>query len=311
MNEVIGLEEQVEHMRKYVQVTDEVALKEMISYTGYFRLRQYAVYLLSKSQNIKPSQEILLSLYNFDEGLRKLIYEYTQYAEIQFKTYVCDAVCFKTNDACFYLKEEYYTPSKGSLDKAKKQQNTTQFKKSILKSLINKEQTLRKKAKNYPELKEFQGNGEKAGYPLPCWVAFFYFDFGMITTIYGYLRNDLQKYILVHNYSKKRYKKELTKEMDTWLAGIRNIRNISAHHNRLVGKSSSVVLPIAGEEDLLLKQTDLFSRLYALKKVLNQKDGLRLQAELYQFLEKSEFDLYGLGILPEDWYERYSQITFL
>ena len=64
--------------------------------------------------------------------------------------------------------------------------------------------------------------------------------------------------------------------MDTWLDVIRNLRNVFVHHNKLIGKTSSIVLTVAGEEKSLVSQTDLFSRLYALKKVLNEKDGLKL-----------------------------------
>lgn len=57
--------------------------------------------------------------------------------------------------------------------------------------------------------------------------------------------------------------------MDTWLDAIRNLRNVCSHHNKLVGKTSSIVL-IDGADDinLLSSQTDLFSRIYALIKVL-------------------------------------------
>ena len=57
--------------------------------------------------------------------------------------------------------------------------------------------------------------------------------------------------------------------MDTWLDGVRNLRNYCAHNSMVVGMKSSVVL--RHQEDvgnLLPENNDLHSRLYALKKLL-------------------------------------------
>ena len=84
-----------------------------------------------------------------------------------------------------------------------------------------------------------------------------------------YLILKFNKAVLTYGYSKNNYGKEVTKQIDTWLDAIRNLRNVCAHYNKLIGKTSSIVLPIFGEEDILVTNTDLFSRIYALKKILN------------------------------------------
>lgn len=56
-------------------------------------------------------------------------------------------------------------------------------------------------------------------------------------------------------------------QMDTWLDGVRTLRNICAHHSRLVGMQEAIVLLDAEDDpDILLSGEDFFSRLYALKK---------------------------------------------
>src|SRR5699024_11983105 len=100
---------------------------------------------------------------------------------------------------------------------------------------------LRKKVNKYPEFQEYRHGGTRSAKKIPCWAAFSYFEFGSITNIYAYLRGDLRKDVLVYGYSKERYGKETTKQIDTWLDAIRNIRNYCYHHNIIVRKKSSVV----------------------------------------------------------------------
>ena len=87
---------------------------------------------------------------------------------------------------------------------------------------------------------------------------------GTMVLIYSYLRGDLRKEVLDYTYSQKNYKKEATKQMDTWLDAVRNLRNYCAHHSMLVGMTSSVVIPDNRDSsDVLSDNTNLYSRLYA------------------------------------------------
>ena len=69
--------------------------------------------------------------------------------------------------------------------------------------------------------------------------------------------------------------------MDTWLDAVRNLRNYCAHPSMVVGMTSSVVIPDNRDSaDVLPDNTNLYSRLYALKKILPQKDADMLAEEL-------------------------------
>ncbi|WP_312700902.1 Abi family protein [Sedimentibacter sp.] len=163
----------------------------------------------------------------------------------------------------------------------------------------------------YPELKEYRNGGSRSIKKIPCWAAFSYFEFGTITNIYSYLRGDLRKSVLIYGYSKNNYGKEVTKQMDTWIDAIRSLRNVCAHHNKLIGKTSSIVLPEFGEANILVTNTDLFSRMYALKKILNENDAIQLKSEMDKLIKNTKFDVYLFDILPSDWQDRYDRINKL
>ena len=162
------------------------------------------------------------------------------------------------------------------------------------------------------ELKEYRKGGSRQHNVLPVWAAFSYFEMGTMVMIYSYLRGDLRKEVLNYTYSCSNYKKEVTKQMDTWLDAVRNLRNYCAHHSMLVGLTSSVVIPDKRDSvDVLPDNTNLYSRLYALKKILPQEEANMLATELVRLISRSKIDIYGMNILPENWKELYDQVLFL
>ncbi len=310
----IDIELQIDLMKKYVTFTKRVKMRRIIRYTGYFRLSRYGKYLLSFTNILgnKPKQDLLFEIYAFDVNLRNLLFKYCKKAEIQFKSNLSNAVSIKENNPSFYLEKSFYTETKGESDKNKKESNRNFFNTKFFKNVINQERDLKKYGNKYPELKDYRRGGERSGKKIPCWIAFSYYEFGTITNIYSYLRGDLRKAVLTYGYSKKRYGKEVTKQMDTWLDAIRNLRNTCAHHNKLVGRTSSVVLiDTEDRKDLLHSNTDLFSRLYALKKVLNIEESNNLKNELKKLVDKSKLNIYMFNILPKDWEILFDEIKYL
>lgn len=314
IDEAIDIDAQVELMKKYVVFKRKTKIKKFLEYAGYFRVSRYAKYLLSFSNEIgsKPDQEMLFDLYNFDSELRGILFKYCKKAEIQFKCNVSNATSIKVDDPTFYLREEFYTPTKGEKDRLKREANKTWFRQKFIKRLIEQEKNLRRDKNKFPELKEYRGRGTKNRRKIPCWAAFSYYEFGTITNIYGYLRGDLKKEILVYGYSRDRYPKSTVKAVETWIDAIRNLRNICAHHNKLVGKTSSIVLiDIEDNMNILSNNTDLFSRIYALKKILNKKDSALLKKDLSKIIRKAKFDIYKLNILPKEWEILFDGIKYL
>ena len=78
--------------------------------------------------------------------------------------------------------------------------------------------------------------------------------------------------------------------MDTWLDGVRNFKNYCAHNSMVVGLKSSIVLRHQKDaENLLPKNNDLYSRLYASKKLLSVEDAKSMKKE-------SSVDILYLGL---------------
>ncbi len=313
----LNIDNQIKLMEKQVVLikNEENDMREFLNYAGYFRVSAYSKYLLSHTSNLreKPNQELLFKVYNFDSELRKLFFLYCKKAEIQIKSHIANAVSLELKDPVFYLNDDYYTKvNDKKKSKSRKQSEKDKYNK-FKEKIDESEKKLRKNNKRYPEFKAYLKGEEKHENKIPAWAAFSYFEFGTINNIYKYLRGDLKKRVLIYGYSRRKYKKTTSLSMNTWLDAIKNLRNTCAHHNKLIGRTSSIVkldMEVDNNE-ILPKNTDLFSQIYALKKVLNVKDGESLKVELRECIDNAEFDIYAFNILPKEWEELFDRIKKL
>lgn len=310
----IDLEKQVVLMKKYVNFRQRKKMRDFLGYAGYFRASRYGKYLLSQVNvfGCKADTKVFFEIYGFDVQLRLLLFKYCKKAEVYFKSAIANSISLKTGDAGFYLDKQYYTPTKSEKDKKTRKRNVSFFNTKFFASLINDEEQLRRDVVKHPELKEYRRGGSRQNNVLPVWAAFSYFEMGTIVMLYSYLRGDLRKEVLDYTYPGHNYKKEVTKQMDTWLDAVRNLRNYCAHHSMLVGMTSSVVIPDNKDSaDVLPDNTNMYSRLYALKKILPQRDADMLAKELDKLISKTKLDIYKMNILPANWKELYDKILSL
>ena len=310
----MDLESQVVLMKKYITFRQRKKMREFLGYAGYFRASRYGKFLLTQVNAFgsKANSKVFFELYDFDVQLRLLLFKYCKKAEVRFKSAIANAVSLKTGDAGFYLDRQYYTPTKSEKDKKTRNRNITFFNTKFFANLTNDEEKLRRDVVKHPELREYRTGGTRQNNVLPVWAAFSYFEMGTMVMIYSYLRGDLRKEVLNYTYSQNNYKKEVTKQMDTWLDAVRNLRNYCAHHSMVVGMTSSVVIPDNRDSaDVLPDNTNLYSRLYALKKILPQKDADMLARELEKLISKTKIDIYKMNVLPANWKELYDKILFL
>ena len=310
----MDLESQVVLMKKYITFRQRKKMREFLGYAGYFRASRYGKFLLTQVNAFgsKANSKVFFELYDFDVQLRLLLFKYCKKAEVRFKSAIANAVSLKTGDAGFYLDRQYYTPTKSEKDKKTRNRNITFFNTKFFANLTNDEEKLRRDVVKHPELREYRKGGTRQNNVLPVWAAFSYFEMGTMVMIYSYLRGDLRKEVLNYTYSQNNYKKEVTKQMDTWLDAVRNLRNYCAHHSMVVGMTSSVVIPDNRDSaDVLPDNTNLYSRLYALKKILPQKGADMLARELEKLISKTKIDIYKMNVLPANWKELYDKILFL
>ena len=310
----MDLESQVVLMKKYITFRQRKKMREFLGYAGYFRASRYGKFLLTQVNAFgsKANSKVFFELYDFDVQLRLLLFKYCKKAEVRFKSAIANAVSLKTGDAGFYLDRQYYTPTKSEKDKKTRNRNITFFNTKFFANLANDEEKLRRDVVKHPELREYRKGGTRQNNVLPVWAAFSYFEMGTIVMIYSYLRGDLRKEVLDYTYSASNYKKEVTKQMDTWLDAVRNLRNYCAHHSMVVGMTSSVVIPDNRDStDVLPDNTNLYSRLYALKKILLQQDADMLMNELDRLISRTKIDVYKMNILPANWKDIYDRILYL
>lgn len=310
----MDLESQVVLMKKYITFRQRKKMREFLGYAGYFRASRYGKFLLTQVNAFgsKANSKVFFELYDFDVQLRLLLFKYCKKAEVRFKSAIANAVSLKTGDAGFYLDRQYYTPTKSEKDKKTRNRNITFFNTKFFANLTNDEEKLRRDVVKHPELREYRKGGTRQNNVLPVWAAFSYFEMGTIVMIYSYLRGDLRKEVLDYTYSASNYKKEVTKQMDTWLDAVRNLRNYCAHHSMVVGMTSSVVIPDNRDStDVLPDNTNLYSRLYALKKILLQQDADMLMNELDRLISRTKIDVYKMNILPANWKNLYDRILYL
>ena len=310
----MDLESQVVLMKKYITFRQRKKMREFLGYAGYFRASRYGKFLLTQINAFgsKADSKVFFELYDFDVQLRLLLFKYCKKAEVRFKSAIANAVSLKTGDAGFYLDRQYYTPTKSEKDKKNRNRNITFFNTKFFANLTNDEEKLRRDVVKHPELREYRKGGTRQNNVLPVWAAFSYFEMGTIVMIYSYLRGDLRKEVLDYTYSASNYKKEVTKQMDTWLDAVRNLRNYCAHHSMVVGMTSSVVIPDNRDStDVLPDNTNLYSRLYALKKILLQQDADMLMNELDRLISRTKIDVYKMNILPANWKDLYDRILYL
>ena len=310
----MDLESQVVLMKKYNTFRQRKKMREFLGYAGYFRASRYGKFLLTQVNAFgsKANSKVFFELYDFDVQLRLLLFKYCKKAEVRFKSAIANAVSLKTGDAGFYLDRQYYTPTKSEKDKKTRNRNITFFNTKFFANLTNDEEKLRRDVVKHPELREYRKGGTRQNNVLPVWAAFSYFEMGTIVMIYSYLRGDLRKEVLDYTYSASNYKKEVTKQMDTWLDAVRNLRNYCAHHSMVVGMTSSVVIPDNRDStDVLPDNTNLYSRLYALKKILLQQDADMLMNELDRLISRTKIDVYKMNILPANWKDLYDRILYL
>ena len=310
----MDLESQVVLMKKYITFRQRKKMREFLGYAGYFRASRYGKFLLTQVNAFgsKANSKVFFELYDFDVQLRLLLFKYCKKAEVRFKSAIANAVSLKTGDAGFYLDRQDYTPTKSEKDKKTRNRNITFFNTKFFANLTNDEEKLRRDVVKHPELREYRKGGTRQNNVLPVWAAFSYFEMGTIVMIYSYLRGDLRKEVLDYTYSASNYKKEVTKQMDTWLDAVRNLRNYCAHHSMVVGMTSSVVIPDNRDStDVLPDNTNLYSRLYALKKILLQQDADMLMNELDRLISRTKIDVYKMNILPANWKDLYDRILYL
>lgn len=305
----ISLENQLDSMKKYVIFNQKKGIKALLSFMGYYRLSRYGKFLIASS-NSKHKVESLRSICQLDESFRNIFFEYCKTVEIQFKTNLADIVSDECGNSLFYLDESVYTKSRGEKDKNTKNRNVRYFT-TFFREITDKEQKYRNNRKKYHEFKSYVPNAINKNGNLPCWAIFTQLEFGSVANIFYYLNLRYRNIFIEKGYGVAKSNKALTKEFDTWVDSVRNLRNACVHYNRIIGNTSSTVLAQSAKGEYLPVQNDLFARIYALKKLLGKEDADKMKNAIVVAIRRSHLDVIALNILPKDWEIKFDSISSL
>lgn len=299
---------QVEKIKKYVIFKNKNSILPYLYNIGYYRLSRYGKNLL-RATNSKQPLYVLLDLYNFDKNLRFLLFEYCKKIEIKLKSYISNYISLEQTTGDFYLDSNSYTATKGERNKIRRNRNVRNFEK-FFKELQDKEREMRKRVDLYPDFSIYGNLGDRNGMKIPSWAFFNYIEFGTVVTLYSYLNLKYKKLILKNKYPLINSSVG-SNYLYSWLKRVNLIRNYCAHHNMIIYKNmfQSEIDTLNEKENLLESTQDLFSSLYALRKILSEEESIKLYKELKELIKKSKIDVVKYKILPRDWEEKYFKIV--
>jgi abortive infection bacteriophage resistance protein len=303
----LNIEQQLIEIRKYVSFKNDKKIKSLLFEKGYYRISRYAKYLHKFSvTEDKPSIEQLIRLYELDKDLRLLFIKYIKDIEIKFRNSIA-MYLVKTHpdNPSVYLEETIYTKSKGLFNSSYRKTAISQFP-VFLKDIIEKERKIRSSSSKIPDVGSFRKGGKYYREKLPVWTFFEHVDFGTVINIYEYLNGEARKKILIESYGFSKPTKETAFIFDDWMHSIRGVRNKCAHYNRIIGQSGTIIKLYSIENDMLELEssTDLFSRIYSMCKIMDNKQLREFKEEFKRIVrkfEKTGQSAYETNVLPSKW----------
>lgn len=159
---------------------------------------------------------------------------------------------------------------------------------------------------------------QKYGPHLPIWVATEVMSFGVLSNLYGLMRQSDQEILAARFQVRAADGRGDRGALGNWLNSLRNVRNICAHYGRVWNRAFDVLLDAPGQarkndDDLLARLTDdgTKNRLYGVLLVMRylmlsiEPENIDV-VDLVDFIERRSHALgFGMAQLgfPDDWKE--------
>lgn len=240
--------------------------------------------------------EDIVALYEFDENLRSLIFQFICHIEQKLRSLISYTFCEKYTENQIY----YLTPSNYN--------NSHKNQKGInhLIKILTYEANLNTEHNYVVYQRNTYGN-------VPLWVIIKTLTLGQTSKMYSFLNTSLQSKI------SKNYKSVSEKELSQYLKLLTHFRNICAHNERLFSFQSryeipdtdlhkKMKLPKSGNQYLYGKH-DLFAVVISFRYLLNKEDFIIFKRKLNYLIKlfarkttpnKKNKLLHAMGF-PENW----------
>ena len=268
-----------------LKIEDTAKAENYIQHIGYYRLSayMYPFLLMPKEQHLyKPNASFskVMMLYRFDKKLRLLLFNEIEKIEVAVRSAIVNAGCEITGNP-FWM-----TDSKNFINQAKHSQTV---------KLMDDE--LRRSREDF--IVHFrQAYSDK--YP-PAWITSEILPFGVMTSIYGNIKNMRIKKNIAQKFGLQ------VAPFESWLTIITLTRNSCCHHARVWNKQNTIrpMLPnkishpwISIPADMLRIYFNLCIIKYFLNIISPQNDmTCKVQALLRAF---PEVDISAMGF-PKGW----------
>lgn len=232
----LSLDQQIEHLVSkglIIDNTDEA--KITLSFISYFRLKLYQKHFVGNDNRFYPDTNFntLINLYSFDRDLKLILFHAIENIEIAIKTLINNQMCEKYGSHWHLDANNFRTLQAVSDKPLSDKEAYVKFSHDIFIRDLTEECRI---GSQHHFISNYMSTYNDPPLP-PSWMVLEIITFGTISKIYEYL-NDAE----VKNNVADAFK--LTKKILTsWLHCITNIRNICAHHSKLV-YTTLIIQPI-------------------------------------------------------------------
>lgn len=214
--------------------------KEKLAFIGYYRLSGYLYAFREPDSNTTKFKDgtkfkDIINLYKFDRKLRLLLLDAIERIEISLRA---NLTYYLTEKSVTFLDDNALF---GNLNRKlfyNKKNNKTVTVDSMLNQLRNKIKDKLDKRQKDPILAHLISTYQE---PYPLWILIQIFDFSELCTLFDVIPNDIAR-----NISEKFGVKNVG-VFSSWITSIHHIRNICAHHARLVNKNLTYKPTTSGE----------------------------------------------------------------
>lgn len=279
----LSYEEQYTHLSQRGMSFDnypiEKALKKL-EFIGYYRLSGYShAFRKSPSEDhfIEGTKfKDIIELYKFDRKLKLLLLDAIERIEVAVRSCLAyqlsqKSVCFIDSDSNFKLDRIITSNNNRRINRQKNGQDNHLTVRRVLNNLRNKVAEKLKSRSNEPAIEHLLSTYKK---PYPLWITIQIFDFSDLCDLYQIIDLDLAKEI------SKKFGVTSPSTFSSWLQSIRVVRNICAHHGRLVNRNLSVLPSIPNVQESFpwislwksaeyIDNTKIFSIICILHHILN------------------------------------------
>lgn len=293
LKEAKTFEQQIEILKsRNLIIDDEEYALNILKKVNYYRLSGYYSFYYDRNNKedcrfIENTKfEDIYKLYCFDRELRLILFNLTQNLEIMFRTHLAYEIAHGYGVNGWECLDLFFDYEENNNDKKNFMvENYTKFRTNV-----------QKKAKRSKE--QFISHYEKKyNSKFPVWVIIETVDFGDISKLYKNMKAKDK-----NSLSKKYYNGYRSHYIENWLEMSVILRNICAHHGRMVGRKVFMVRQNKFMSENKCK--GLFALILGIKQMMKDSEEWdEFVCEMSNLIKKYNFIDLNLIYFPDNWEE--------